>query len=234
VSDELAIAAGAGRVFEGVVRGGLADCAPDGRVRLDAIARWLQEVGYADLDDAGLVEVGGWVVRRTRIRVERFPRFDERLPVLTFCSGVGRMWAERRTSVAGRVEAVALWIQIDPARGRPRPLGEAFTAAYGASAAGRRIKARLRHPVPPVDAEESSWSFRRSELDLADHINNAAYWAVLEEELLAGADVPEPLDIEIEYGMPAQPGTLRLLTAGPHRWLVRADGTVHASYARAP
>jgi hypothetical protein len=32
---------------------GFADCAPTGRVRLDAIARWLQDVAYADVLDAG-------------------------------------------------------------------------------------------------------------------------------------------------------------------------------------
>ena len=32
---------------------GIADAVGDGRVRLDAIARWLQDVAYADLIDAG-------------------------------------------------------------------------------------------------------------------------------------------------------------------------------------
>ena len=45
-----------------------------GRVRLDGLARWLQDVAYADVEDAGLAERAVWVVRRTRIRVERFPR----------------------------------------------------------------------------------------------------------------------------------------------------------------
>ncbi|HEX4108479.1 MAG TPA: acyl-ACP thioesterase domain-containing protein, partial [Solirubrobacteraceae bacterium] len=189
--EELSVAPGAGRVFEGQVRGGLADCAPDGRVRLDAIARWLQEVGYADIDDAALVDDGAWVVRRTRIRVERFPRFDERLPIATFCSGLGRLWAERRTSVPGCLEAVALWIQLDHNSGRPLPLGARFLAAYEASAAGRRVKARLRHPaLPERPHAEGRWVFRRTELDVAQHINNAAYWTVLEEELLAGGGVP--------------------------------------------
>src|SRR3954468_8515196 len=92
---------GVGRRFVHRARVGLADSAPDGRARLDAIARWLQDAAWEDVDDAGLAEIGAWVVRRTRIEVERFPRFGERLDVATFCSGLGRMWAERRTTVIG-------------------------------------------------------------------------------------------------------------------------------------
>ena len=38
-----------GRVFEQVFRPGFADCAPSGRLRVDAVARWLQDVAYADV-----------------------------------------------------------------------------------------------------------------------------------------------------------------------------------------
>ena len=46
-------------------------------MRLDAIARWLQDVAYADLLDAGFDEGGVWIVRRLRLRVEVWPRFGE-------------------------------------------------------------------------------------------------------------------------------------------------------------
>src|SRR6185437_13652059 len=78
---------------------GFADCAPSGRVRLDALACWLQDVAYADVQHAGLERAAVWVVRRTRIRVNRFPRFGEHFQLTTFCSGIGRMWAERRTDI---------------------------------------------------------------------------------------------------------------------------------------
>src|SRR5438270_4406194 len=81
-----------GRVFAEDLRPGLADCAPTGRIRLDAIARWLQDVAYADVEDAGLAQSAVWVIRRARIHVKRFPRFGERFRLATFCSGLGRMW----------------------------------------------------------------------------------------------------------------------------------------------
>ncbi|MGH2871841.1 MAG: acyl-ACP thioesterase domain-containing protein, partial [Solirubrobacteraceae bacterium] len=88
-----------GRLFSIRRRPLLADCAPSGRVRLDALARWMQDIAFADVEDAGLERVAVWVLRRHRIRVASFPRFGERCAVHTFCSGIGRMWAQRRTTV---------------------------------------------------------------------------------------------------------------------------------------
>ncbi len=223
-----------GRVFEQTMRPGLGDCAPSGRIRLDALARWLQDVAYADVEDAGLEAAAVWVVRRMRIRVERFPRFGDRCRVITFASGIGRMWAERRTTVtplgsdAPAVEAVALWVHLDPELRRPTPLTARELDTYGALGHDRRISARLRHPSPPEDAEQRSWHFRATDCDLADHVNNSAYWQPLEEELLAGPD-PGCIDVEIEFRNAAQPGDKRFLASGSRRWLTDTDGEALAS-----
>ena len=162
-----------GRVFRQRVRAGFADCAPSGRIRLDALARWLQDIAYADVEDAGLASMAVWVVRKTRMLVKRFPRFGESLELVTFCSGLGRMWGERRTIIRrageanGDVEAVALWVHLDPASWRPVPFKPEEAALYGAAAADRRISARLRHPAPEPDGQPSSWTFRAIDLDIA-------------------------------------------------------------------
>src|SRR4051812_5283559 len=127
-----------GRRFAHRAHVGLGDAAPDGRARFDALARWLQDAAFADVVDAGLPEIGSWVVRRTRIEVARFPRFDEDLELVTWCSGLGRMWAERRTSLPG-VEAVGIWIYVDPATGRPRPFDGEQLAMWEPSTGGRRV-----------------------------------------------------------------------------------------------
>ena len=236
--DEIVAAPAGGRVFAQTMRPGLADAAPGGRVRLDALARWLQDVALADVSDAGVGDRAVWVVRRARMQVARFPRFDEDATVQTFASGLGRMWAQRRTTVTtpggGRVEAVALWVHLDPESGRPVPLTDEELELYRASSAGREVKARLRHPAPPADGAASTrpWCFRSSELDLAGHINNAAYWSVLEDELLTGPE-PAALDVELEFRTPAQPGTFAVLAEGRRRWVVAEAGEVHASFALA-
>ncbi len=216
------------------MRPGFADCAPSGRIRLDALARWLQDVAYGDVAEAGMAHTAVWVVRRTRIRVERFPHLGDAYTLATFCSGLGRMWAERRTSISrlgkpdSDVEAVSLWVHLDPVDGRPTPFAEEEATLYGTSAAGRRVTARLRHPLPGSVDGGSPWNFRATELDIAGHVNNAAYWQPLEEELLAGPE-PERIDAELEYRSPCQPGEKVLLRDGARRWIAAADGETHAS-----
>jgi acyl-ACP thioesterase len=216
------------RVFERAVRPGFADCGPSGRVRLDALARWLQDVAYADVEDAGLAGAAVWVLRRTRIAVERWPRFGEEFRLRTFCTGMGRMWAERTTTISPGVEAVALWVHLDPDSWRPMPLSPRELELYGPSAAGRKVTARLHHPPPPPDADGTQWLFRATELDIADHINNAAYWQPLEQELLAGSE-PAKIEAEIEFRSPAQPGEKLVVSAGQMRWILCPAGEVHAS-----
>ncbi len=217
------------------MRPGIADSGATGRCRLDAMARWLQDVAYSDLVDAGFEGRGAWIVRRTRVRVAGFPRFGEDLRVRTFCSGIGRFSAERRTSIEGEnasVETVSVWVCLDPERGRPMRFPPDFLAVYEESAAGRDANVRVRHPDPPADAERSTWHFRAVEVDPAAHINNSHYWTPLDEELAAGPDL-ESIDVEIEYRDPAMPGEVEVLRQGSSMWIASADGTVHASLLRA-
>jgi acyl-ACP thioesterase len=173
-----------------------------------------------------------WVVRRLHLRVEAFPRFGDALAVATFCSGTGRLWAERRSTISvpthpsALVEAVALWVHLDARGVRPRPLPHGFEAVYGAAAAGRRVSARLAHPgEPDPGATARPWHFRAADLDLADHVNNAVYWQVVEEELVA-AEPERGLVAEIEHRAAADAGPAQVLSAGAMRWIVAADEVV--------
>ncbi len=191
-------------------------------------------MAFADVEEAGVAQAAVWVVRRSRMAVSRFPRFGERFALRTFCSGFGSAWAERRTTIVpvgeevSAVEAVALWVHLDPESMQPVPLTPREVEIYRDAAAGRRVRARLRHPAPPAGARRWGWTFRATECDLAGHVNNAAYWQPLEEELLASAD-PQWLDVEMEFRNPAQPGDKLVFSDGDHRWIVGADGDVHAS-----
>jgi acyl-ACP thioesterase len=223
-----------GRIFEQTLRPGLADAAPSGRVRMDALARWVQDIAYADVEDAGVVAQSVWVVRRMRIRVERFPRFGEPVHGLTFCSGYSRLWAERRVRFdndSGLVEVAGVWVHLNPQSRLPAPLPDSFEQFYAESAQGRRVKARLRHRNPSGDEQRVPWFFRATDADVAAHVNNAAYWEPL-EELLAVRPEPETLDAEIEFREPAQPGpALVLHGADGAMWITAEDGRVHASLA---
>jgi acyl-ACP thioesterase len=232
-ADEFVAAPAGGRVFRHGAAAGLADVAPSGRARLDAIARWLQDAALADVVDSGLDGGGVWVLRRLRLAVARFPRLGEAVEVATFCSGTGALVAERRSTVllaaAPVVEAVALWVHLDPDGAHPRPLPEGFESVYGRAAAGRRVRARLRHPAaPPAGAPSSPWRFRAADLDVAGHVNNAVYWQVVEEELVA-AEPDGGCDVEIEYRAPGDVGDAAVLSDDGMRWIAAGGGDVLAT-----
>jgi acyl-ACP thioesterase len=227
-----------GRVFRHRDRVTLADVSPAGRARLDALARWLQDAAYDDSRDSGLVDSGVWIVRRLALRVLCFPRLLDKIDVATVCSGVAPLWAERSSIVSCNgtlaVEAVAVWVHLQPDGARPQPLPEGFDEVYGPSARGRRVRARLRHPpAPPAGAAARPWHFRGADLDPARHVNNAVYWAALEDELVA-SEPAAGLDAEIEHRAPTGAGEATVLADGPMRWIADAAGAVVATLRAEP
>ena len=123
-------------------------------------------------------------------------------------------------------------MHLEPDGSRPRPLPDGFDAVYGPSAGGRRVRARLHHPAaPPPGAPARPWRFRGADLDPAGHVNNAVYWAALEEELVA--DEPAGgLAAEVEHRAAAGTGEGAVLHARPdaldHRRGRRRGGDVQA------
>lgn len=229
----------AGRIFEGGVRPvRLGDVRPSGRLRLDAAARYLQDVSADDTADAGLPDSQAWVVRRTLIEVGPFPRYLERLRLATWCSGTGSHYAERRVEArgeaGGRIDATSLWVHVDHRSGRPMRLTDAFAERYAEAAAGRRVKARLVHPDPPADLAPEPWPLRASDLDVLAHVNNAAYWVVVEEALARHGGVHGPLRAEVEHRTAVEPGAAVTWSharddAGVLSVWVLADGAVAAT-----
>ncbi len=190
------------RTFTGHLRVRLGDVSPKGRLRLDGIARILQDVAVDDATDAAPGEDAFWVVRRTTVRVEQWPRHREDLEVTTWCSGYGRRWALRRTSLVGetggRVETESLWIHIDPDTGRPTPLGPPFFAHWAEGVTDTSVTARRRLPDAPSEPGQP-WTLRFTDFDGLAHVNNAAYLAPVEEELGVRSGPEPPLVAEIEY-----------------------------------
>jgi acyl-ACP thioesterase len=174
----------------------LADAGTDGALRPDGLARHLQDVATDDWASSGIAETATWVVRRSSFRLvgDRWPRLGDRIELMTFCSGTGAAWAERRTNLAVEgtvaIEATAIWVPVDPA-GRPQRLQPSFFEVYGEASAGRRVSGRVPGAaVVPAEAERRGWPLRQADLDVVGHVNNAALWAAMSElahgELAAG------------------------------------------------
>ncbi len=155
------------------------------QLRLDATARYLQDIATDDIGDAGLAEPYGWVVRRTTMVIEHPAVLDERVELVTWCTGLGRSWAERSTSLTGEhgaaAHTVSTWVQVDPTTSRPAGLTSGFVDIYGPSADGRKVSPRLSLAGPNDVNTLMPWQIRVADLDPFDHVNNAAHWAFVEE-----------------------------------------------------
>lgn len=165
----------------------LGDVAPTREVRLDAVARYLQDVAADDVRDAGLEAAAAWVVRRTELRVNARPGYGDGIDLVTWCAGTGAAWALRRTTISSAgdrlIEASSLWVSLDPRTMRPAPLEEEFFRVYGDEVRSRSVKARLQLPPdPPAGAEGVRWPLRRADFDLLGHVNNAIAWSAVEED----------------------------------------------------
>jgi acyl-ACP thioesterase len=183
----------------------LADMDERGRLRLDAIARYLQDIAIDDVQETGWgMPEHLWFVRRIRIDVPR-PFLDDREAELTtWCSGVAAIAAGRRWSVrgdtGGRVEVDSVWIHLD-AGANPTRI-EDF-GVYAEAADGRHVSTKLELPDPPGGAAGLAWSLRATDVDLHGHVNNAVHWQAVEELLPSlGVDPRAPLRAELDYRQP--------------------------------
>ena len=194
-----------GRTFAERRRVRLTDMAPGGRTRFDAVARYLQEVAIDDVQETGWgTPEHLWFVRRMRFQVLEPLLGDEEVEIVTWCSGLAALAADRRWSLSGnrggRIEVDSTWIHLDSDQ-RPTRIGR--FDAYAEAAGGRRASSRLELADPPPSASRRPWPLRASDVDLHGHVNNTVYWQALEHLLHEhGPDPRRPLSAVLEFRGP--------------------------------
>ena len=205
----------AGRVFTAGYPIRRTDVTPGGRLRLDALACYLQDVAEDDVADSGLAEPYDWLVRRCALTVRGYR---------SEASGCGWRRSARRPGPGGRsapptvtaagadlIQARMVWVAVDPVTGESCPVGPDFHRLYGPAAQGRRVSVRLSHPRPGPSATGREWPLRASDFDTADHVSNTVHWQA-SEEVLAELEWL-PARAEMEYHHPILAGA-RLRLAG--------------------
>lgn len=228
-----------GRTFAARRRMRLADLDSRGRFRLDAAARFLQDIA---IDDVGETGWGApehlWYLRRIRVEVLEPFLEDRAVELVTWCSGLAALAAGRRWSLTGerggRIEVDSVWVHLGR-DGLPARI-EHF-GLYAEAAGGRRVSTRPELADPPADSPRSAWPLRATDIDLHGHVNNAVYWQAV-EHLLVGAgpdprrrlrarlDYREPIDLEDDLELAASGGTNRLDVAFVTATRVKAVASV--------
>ncbi len=188
----------------------LSDADATGRLRLDAVARYLQD---AAIDDVTETSWGTpehlWVLRAVRIDVVRPFLEDAEVDIVTWGSSFASLAAGRRWSLAGdaggAIEVDSTWIHLGP-DARPARIGDGFEA-YAEAAQGRAASTKLMLPQPAIDGDRAAWPLRATDVDRMGHVNNAAYWAAVEHRLAAHEpDLRRPLRAQLEYRHPIDLG----------------------------
>ena len=89
-----------GAVFETSRPVRTGDIDVSGTVRLDGVARYLQDIGFDDLDASGAAAAHPvWVVRRTVIDVIRPVSWPARVRMRRWCSGLSSRWCTMRVRI---------------------------------------------------------------------------------------------------------------------------------------
>jgi acyl-ACP thioesterase len=206
-----------GRTFGSRCRVRLSDMDAGGRLRLDAVARYLQDVAGDDVDETGWgAPEHLWVIRRVLLDVDVPFLRDREVEVVTWCSGLGAVAAGRRWSLrgdaGGRAEVDSVWIHLGP-DGAPARLVD--FGVYAEATAGRHVSTRFELAEPATTSDGLPWPLRPTDIDLLDHVNNAVYWQAVEHCLPgSGLDPRRPLRAQLEYRQPLDLGDDVALVVG--------------------
>lgn len=170
-------------------------CGPDDRVGIDGVASMLQEMAWQHAGMLGFAfteedQAYFWVLYRVRMRFHRRPRWNQRVAMTTWPSGMHRLYAIRDlriddATIGGSeperlVDISSAWIILDAENRRPvrpermldadvivddhlleLPTGRLESIA-AEEASGRLAQARW-HPVRPSDTDRN------------EHVNNARF-----------------------------------------------------------
>jgi len=187
------------------------ECGPHGRATLPTVCNYLQEAASLHAEKLGFSKSNflaeganmSWVLTRMRVKMARYPRWEEEVTVETYPRGGRRITAHRDFTVRAGEETLGVatteWMIIDLATRRIVPVPE---SVYGLAndvrppVLGEAAFSKLRWTCRET-AGEMAFRARRGDIDLNGHVNNVHYVTWLLETL--PLDVGEIRDFEIAF-----------------------------------
>jgi acyl-ACP thioesterase len=192
----------------------VADTDRTGRLRFDAATRHIQDVGSDQLRELGYEETHPlWIVRRTMIDMYGPIVFKDMMRLRRWCSGTSNRWCEMRVRIEGRrsglIESEAFWININRETQGPARISDDFIAGLRRTTDENRLRWKAYLTAGSRDDAVSvrPYPVRVSDIDIFDHVNNAAYWSVVEDHLFHHPELlAKPLRVTIEHDLPVALG----------------------------
>lgn len=185
---------------------------PRGHARLTTIANYFQEIAYHHANDLGFgyeamkTRHTMWLLSRLRIKMLRYPVWNEEITVETWPSGVDKLFAVRDFRVTDHSgmevgTASSCWLIVDLDSHRPlRPMAELERYAsivYGPPVFGSYPeKINLHDQLLEVDRHRVKFS----DLDIVGHVNNVKYIEWSMDAAIKQCDPRREIgEIEINY-----------------------------------
>ncbi|MEV0367259.1 acyl-[acyl-carrier-protein] thioesterase [Nocardia fusca] len=199
---------GMGFVTAWPVRAG--DVDPYNRLRLDGVARYLQDIAWEHLQQSVLEQSDpSWIIRRTVIDVVRPVLWPDHVHLRRWCSSMSTRWANMRVRITsdrgGLIETEGFWININESNNMPARISDAGLAYLAQTTTEQRLRWRpwLTDPAPPESDTDLPFPLRATDIDQYNHVNNTCYWQAVEQYLV---DYPKlvsgPHRAVIEYVAP--------------------------------
>lgn len=172
-------------------------CGPDDQLRLDGVARLLQEAAWQHAERLGFAfteeEISlFWVLHRIRVHFHRPPRWNDLVTVTTWPSGMERLYALREVRIDGDdgeplVDLSSAWIILDAVRRRPvrperhLPADRILEERLLSLPTGKTTA--LPEEIVNAQLAEREWHrVRPSDTDRNRHVNNGRYLQWLYDE----------------------------------------------------
>lgn len=184
------------------------DIDSDQRLRLDGVARYLQDIGYDNLVAFGFYDTHPiWMVRRTVIDIVRPVVWPDRVVLRRWCSALSSRWLSMRVQIAGAsrglIETEAFWINMNAQTGTPSRISDDYLALVTPSVTDTRLRWRRQLDDVPAGTSSHEFALRRADIDPFGHLNNAVYLQALDNELGDRPDLLNgPSRTVIEYLAP--------------------------------
>ena len=192
------------------------ECGADGILKLNCILDYFQDIAacHADLLKIGMTDLQErhelWVLSRLKLHFNRYPRLGEKLTVMTYPTGLNRLFATRQYQLLADngellVGGTSFWIVIDDTKFRPVKPFAMLAEFADRNQDKQRFFPELDKIPEPEPAPESVLEYQvlHSNIDLNRHLNNAFYAAYTVDTLgkLTGR-LCHPKELQINFLIP--------------------------------